>query len=145
MRRLSLVVLATAFLMPAGASGEDRLSKAWTTNKHQNKVFYCTSNVMPAGSELRMRVEEAGKADIFIYNFNDTGASPQVHRFTGVSAGQVLKFKLPFKMRVGIGIGSPAQASCDGVEDKTTHHTLKYDFNTLGHFTLDTKVIAESF
>jgi hypothetical protein len=145
MRQLYPTVIATVLLLPTGASARDRLSKDWSTNSQENKVVYYTTDVMPKDAELRIRVVEAGRADIYIYNYNDGGASPQDHRFSGISAGQVLKFKLPFAMRVGIKVGSPAQAACAGIEDKQTYDILKYEFGNIGKFRLDTKVVGEDF
>ena len=145
MRRLCLAMMATMLSLPSTVSAQDRLSKEWSTNSQENKVVYYTTDIMPKGDRLRIRVVEAGRADIYIYNYSDGGASPQVHRFSGISAGQVLKFKLPFAMRVGIKVGSPAQAECAGVEDKESHHILKYDFGDIGKFRLDTKVVGEEF
>jgi hypothetical protein len=145
MRQTSCALLTILILLPSNAAAQERLSKSWCTNSQTNKVHYFTTDVMPKGAELRIRVAEAGRADILIYNYHDGGASPQVQRFRGVSAGQVLTFKLPSAMRVGIGVGTPAQAACVGAEDKETYHILKYDFGNLGKFSLDSKVVGEQF
>ena len=145
MRLVSCGSLTLLFILSGDAGGQNRLSKSWRTNSQQNKVHYYTADVMPKGAELRIRVAEAGSADVIIYNYHDGGASPQVHRFQGVSSGQVLTYKLPSAMRVGIGVGGPAQANCVGAEDRGTYHTLRYDFGNLGRFSLDTKVVGEPF
>ena len=145
MRRFSLLFLSVLLSTSTSAVSQDRLSKDWKQNKLQPHTIYYTTDVMPAGSELRIRVVECGNADILLYDTHDGGVSPSVYRFKGISAGQVLKYKLPRAMNIGIAVGSPAQANCVGVEDKGQSHLLKYDFGNLGKFVLESKVVGEPF
>ncbi len=103
---------------------------------------------MPAGAELRIRVSEAGNGNghvaVIVLDYHP-GSSPHVKRFEDAAKGQILKYKLERNMRVGIIVGSPTMAACNGCEDKSTYHQLKYDFGYFGTLVLDTKVVSGGF
>ena len=118
------------------------LSHNWVANSLDAHTVYFTTDVMPAGATLKVRVAGKGGPNLWlmVFDYHDGGASPSVHAFPIENVGQVLSFTLPRSLNVGLAVGYPSEGACAGAVDMGDYWQLSYNLLNFGTYTLDAAV-----
>lgn len=145
MRSTALVAtLALLVSVGLGASPGDDGTPGWT----RTGGTYHTTATLPAGTEVRLRVDRFGKkAELMLVEWH--GGKKKDGRYSdlqawpgsGLRRGAVLRFKLPRAMQVGVRVGAKNAVEPQGMGAGYGFHQLRFGAN----WRVDVRAIDPSF